>query len=241
MFSFFSRKERLSATGLLNGLVDIHAHLLPGVDDGVATMEESVRTLSALAGMGIRRMYLTSHVMDTTDAGYKAYYREQFEALKAVCPEGVEIRLAAEYMLDMGFAARREEGLLAMSGGHVLVETSYMAPPPDFIELLYEVVLDGYHPIVAHPERYMYMGDRDYRELKEKGCRLQLNILSLSGLYGRRAEEVARRLLKEGYYDHVGTDIHQLEKFQKALETITLHKTERQELERLVRNNDGLW
>ncbi|MDL2254954.1 hypothetical protein LJC38_00030 [Parabacteroides sp. OttesenSCG-928-K15] len=241
MFSFLTRKESILSAGLLVGMTDIHSHLLPGVDDGVATMEESLHTLSSLARSGIRRMYLTSHVMDTTAADYQTVYRKVFADLAAVAPEGIEIRLAAEYMLDMGFPARREEGLLAMAGGHVLVETSYMAPPPEFIQLLYDIVLDGYTPILAHPERYMYMEQADYLDLKGKGCKLQLNLLSLSGLYGKRAEDVAHRLLKEGRYDHVGTDIHNWERFQKGIEAIRLHKEEKKELQRLLQNNEKLW
>ncbi|MDL2209123.1 hypothetical protein LJB97_05825, partial [Parabacteroides sp. OttesenSCG-928-O15] len=228
-------------TDLLDGMTDIHAHLLPGVDDGVATMEESIQTLSALARLGIRRMYLTSHVMDTTEANYKAIYQEGFDLLVPHKPAEIEIRLAAEYMLDMGFPARREEGLLTMADRHVLVETSYMAPPPDFINMLYDLVLDGYNPIIAHPERYMYMNNRDYRDLKDKGCKLQLNLLSLSGHYGKRAEDMARLLLKEGRYDHIGSDIHHWDRYQKGIESISIDKNEKKELARLLDNNHLIW
>ncbi|MDH6312722.1 protein-tyrosine phosphatase [Parabacteroides sp. PFB2-10] len=241
MFSFFTRKESLLSTALLDGMTDIHAHLLPGVDDGVVTMEESIRTLTALARLGVRRMYLTSHVMDTTDTNYKALYQERFEELLSQKPADIELRLAAEYMLDMGFPVWRQEGLLAMNGRHVLVETSYMAPPPDLITLLYDLVLDGYNPIIAHPERYMYMVDSDYRDLKNKGCKLQLNLLSLSGHYGKRAEDMARILLKEGRYDHIGSDIHNWERYQKGIESIHIDKNEKKELTRLLENNHLVW
>ena len=127
-----------------------------------------------------------------------------------------------------------------MGGSHVLVETSYLSAPPDMRQLLYEVVLAGYTPVIAHPERYVYMEGGGYGKWKEAGCKFQLNLLSLGGYYGRYAYGVSHKLLKKGMYDYAGTDFHNLKKHMRGMEHLLLTSSEQKLVRGLLENNEIL-
>ncbi len=241
MFSLFSRKRNILDTDLLANKTDIHCHLLPGVDDGVRTEAEAVASLKALNESGIARFVFTPHVMEEMPDNTACRLQQRFESFRALVPSGIEVRLAAEYMLDGCFRNHLESGLLSMGGGHVLVETSYLSASPDMRQLLYEVVLAGYTPVIAHPERYVYMEGGGYGKWKEAGCKFQLNLLSLGGYYGRYACEVSHKLLKRGMYDYAGTDFHNLKKHSRGMEHLQLTASEQKQVRGLLENNNVLW
>lgn len=222
-------------------MTDIHTHLLSGVDDGMASEEEAVEALLSLTRMGIGNIWLTPHVMDVMPEGYREKFEKAYEQLCRLAPEGINLRLAAEYMLDSGFIRLLESGLLCLADNHVLVETSYAAPPLGLDNLLYEVSLAGYTPVLAHPERYNYMSERDYARLKRKGYLFQMNLLSCTGYYGKAAAEKADALLSGGFYDFTGSDIHNLGKFTKGAEMALFNKKKETAIRRLVENNRLLW
>ena len=112
------------------------------------------------------------------------------------------------------------------NGDTLLVETSYFSPPMAFQDTLDEIRLSGLHPLLAHPERYVYMDRRDYERLKEGGIRFQLNLMSLVGMYGDTAAEKASRLLLDGMYDYFGSDLHRLAPWQHAINDKCLTKKE---------------
>jgi tyrosine-protein phosphatase YwqE len=139
----------------------------------------------------------------------------------------VELHLAAENMLDNLFEKRLEEGdLLPLGdrGDHLLVETSYFNPPMGFYDILERIKTKGYHPVLAHPERYVYMGTAEYPKLKEMGVKFQLNLPSVAGMYGRSVQKKAEKLLKTHSYDLVGTDIHRVGLVQLLSEIKTKQK-----------------
>ncbi len=241
MFSWISGKKNITATSLLEEMTDIHTHILPGVDDGVRTQDESISSLQTLQRLGVRRVYLTPHVMADMASNNKNALVTHYENLCKVMPSDIEIRLAAEYMLDEGFETQRENGLLTMKDNHVLVETSYMSPPPQLLSMLYETMLDGYIPIIAHPERYLYMSEDNYYELKEKGCKFQLNLFSLSGYYGVPVQKNCHYLFKQDLYDFVGSDFHSPEKYQRGLQNLNLTSSHQKKLIVLLENNQYLW
>ena len=149
---------------------------------------------------------------------------EKFEQLKeAIAQAGIQtpqLQLSAENMMDELFESRLEQGkVLPHMPRHLLVETSYYTPPFDLDGILSRVFSKGYFPILAHPERYVYMDDPDYRRLKDMGVRFQLNLSSLAGFYGKTAQAKAEKMLKSGYYNFTGTDLHNrvmLEKYKSA-------------------------
>lgn len=208
----FSTSVSLLKAGVFKGMTDCHSHILPGVDDGVKKMEESLAILAEYEKLGLEEVWLTPHVMEDIP-NKPSDLRTRFDELRSRYQGPIRLHLGAENMIDNLFTSRLAEGDLlpvGPSGDHLLVETSYFTPPMGFYDTLERIKHSGYHPVLAHPERYVYMTDRDYDRLKGMGVLFQLNVFSLVGLYDEGARHVSRILLKKGYYDYAGTDIHTL-------------------------------
>lgn len=206
-------RRRTDAAGLLGpGFTDWHCHVLPGVDDGVRTMAEALEVLEEYGRRGVAEVWLTPHIMEDIP-NTTAALRERFSELQAAYSGPVRLHLASENMLDSLFEERLESGdllPLGPGGDHLLVETSYFSAPAGFHELLGRIRARGFHPVLAHPERYVYMEDGDYRRLREEGVKFQLNLPSLTGHYGPLARKKAERLRKAGWYEFEGTDLHRI-------------------------------
>ena len=208
----FGRHISLEESGVFRGFTDCHSHILPGVDDGVQTMEETLQILAEYERLGVGEAWLTPHVMEDMP-NPASHLQERFSELQAAYAGSVRLHLAAEHMLDRLFKERlsRNDVLpIGPQGDHLLVETSYFSPPLDFHALLEQIQAAGYYPLLAHPERYAYMKEKDYERLKAMGVKFQLNVGSLCGYYGTAARRTAARLLGKEYYDCVGTDLHGL-------------------------------
>ena len=211
MFGFL-RNRTIGETGILHGMTDWHWHILPGGDEGFRSLEDSLEALSRYESLGVSEVWLTPHVMEDVPS--------TTEALKNRCSElcdaykgPLRLYLAAEYMMDSLFERRlRDRDLLPLGTGgkHLLVETSYFNPPAGLVEILKSIKAAGYFPVLAHPERNMYMDMEDYAALTDGGVRLQLNLCSLAGMYGKNVQEKAFRLLRKGYFSIAGTDLHRL-------------------------------
>lgn len=215
----FSRYISVSSKGILQGMTDCYSHLLPGVDDGVRTAEESLRILEEMERQGIRKLWLTPHIMEdipnTTDA-LKTRFRTLCESYRG----NIRLELAAEYMLDNLFVRRLEaDDILSLheEKRYLLVETSYFNPPMRLLSMLKHIQEKGYHPLLAHPERYEYMQMADYKALQQAGVAFQLNIPSLAGMYGRHVQKKAEALQEAGMYTLRGNDTHSLIFFQNLL------------------------
>lgn len=222
----FCRKKTLQEAGILEGMTDWHSHILPGVDDGFKSLEDSLAVLDMYQEAGIREVWLTPHVMEdipnTTDG-----LRRRFDELRRAYRGRVILRLAAEYMLDTLFEDRldRDDLLpIGQEGRHLLVETSYFNPPANLLAILTGIKSRGYYPVLAHPERYVYMGMQDYSLLSDSGVKFQLNLGSLAGMYGSQAAKKAVRLLRNGYYDIIGTDLHRTGQFGRLTSEHCLDK-----------------
>lgn len=226
MFSFLKRGILLKDTGLFNGLTDWHSHLLPGVDDGVREMEETIQILSTYKTLGVKKVWLTPHVMEdypNTAASLTGRFEELVSGMeKAGFADGPELRLSSENMMDNFLEERLDTGELlpiGMDGDRLLVETSYYNPPMNMNRTLSRVRGAGYFPVLAHPERYRYMDMKEYSRLKASGTLFQLNIPSLIGFYGPEARSKAEAILKKGWYDVAGSDFHSFRALRAALET----------------------
>lgn len=219
----------------------MHTHLLPGVDDGIQNLMESFATLEFMQQTGVKRIWLTPHVMIELPWNTHEKLAEHFNMLKDICPFGLELKLAAEYMLDAGFGEQMKGGLLTLDGRHVLVETSYMSAPPDLQNMLYEIALEGYIPVLAHPERYLYMAREEYVSFRAKGYKFQLNLFSLAGVYGSRPRQNAEYLLKQGLYDYTGSDLHSMDSYRNSLKRFSLTGRQEKEVRRILENNHSLW
>ncbi len=215
MFNIFKKNKKKEITTNYSILgVDIHSHLIPGIDDGAPDVSTSLELLRQMAEMGYRKVITTPHV-------YKEFFPNTKESIleglaelnEALEIEEIDIQVgaAAEYFMDEHFAELLEKKeLLTLKDNYVLVEMSFFSPPPQLEEYLFNLQIKGYQPVLAHPERYLFWeGKMDkYRRLKELGCLLQLNLLSLTGHYGKDVETNAKDLLKAGLIDLAGTDLH---------------------------------
>jgi protein-tyrosine phosphatase len=214
MFKLFSKpKTEKTAFGRIK--VDMHSHLLPGIDDGSPDMATTLKLIRGMMDLGFSKFITTPHIMWDMYKNTSAIILEKLELVRAAIREEgleVEINAAAEYFLDDHVAEllKNNEPLLTVSGKMVLTEFSLAYPSHSLKDILFEMQMQGYQPIIAHPERYLYLeGNKDfYEELKDLGCYFQLNLLSLTGYYGKSAQELAQFLLKKNYYDLVGTDLH---------------------------------
>lgn len=209
---FFRQKKVLAESGFFRGFTDCHSHLLPGVDDGVKTLEESLAILEEMERLGVRKVWLTPHIMEDIP-NETVDLQQKFQELKQMYHGKIELALAAEYMMDNLFEERLEkDDLLPFEEGkhYLLVETSYFNPPMELLSILQRIQRKGYYPLLAHPERYEYMRMKDYIILKDNQISFQLNIPSLVGMYGKHIEKKAKILLKAGMYDLGGNDVHSL-------------------------------
>lgn len=208
----FKSIDKLQESSLFEGFTDWHSHILPGVDDGIRTMEDSLAVLSRYEELGVRKVWLTPHVMEdypNTPESLQARFAELREAYKGP----ITLRLASENMLDSLFEERLNANLfqpIGEEGRHLLVETSYMNPPYGMDDMLDGLMSAGYTPVLAHPERYRYMDEEDYFKLRDRGIMFQTNFMSLVGGYGEQARKKCEWLLKEGMVDVTGSDVHRL-------------------------------
>lgn len=229
----FRKRQSLADSGIFQGFTDWHCHILPGVDDGVQTMDEALEILILYEKLGVKSVWLTPHVMEDVP-NTTAHLKERFEELQAVYKGAVRLHLAAEYMLDNLFRERlNNSDLLPLGekGNWLLVETSCYNPPMNLPETLKRIKAKGFHPVLAHPERYIYLNGNGYKILKGWGVKFQLNLPSLAGFYKMTVQEKVQWLIKEKMYDLAGTDTHSMKMLQVYLTRQIMGKIPRQFLQ----------
>lgn len=194
---------------------DIHSHLIPGIDDGPPAMEQSLALIKGMAGLGYKKIITTPHILWEMYPNTPESINQGLAQVKqAVAVAGIntDLHAAAEYFIDAHFEEqlKLKAPLLSVSGSMILVEISMLIAPLDLNEVLFEMQLQNYQPLIAHPERYIYLSRKKefFDDLKNAGCLFQLNLLSLTGHYGTSVQELAAYLLKKEYYDYAGTDLH---------------------------------
>lgn len=206
--------------------VDMHSHLIPGIDDGSKSMEESLLLLERLQGYGLRKVITTPHIMSE-------YYRNTPEIItmgledlrKAAEARGltIEIDAAAEYYMDEIFLEKVKSGerLLTFGASNVLVETGFINKPQMLLDIIFHLEMAGYRPILAHPERYQYLiADKTLQqELFDRQLSFQINLLSLTGFYSKLVKDFAENLLDKASVVFLGTDCHN-ERYLDMLETL---------------------
>ncbi len=212
MFSFFKTKKPMKDVPSLK--VDVHSHLIPGIDDGSRTMEESLSLLQGMKDLGYDKIITTPHIMKDSYCNTPEIIRNGLVELRVAAKEkGIDIIIeaAAEYYLDDGFLDHLERGdMMTLEGKYILFETSYFAKPLQLEEMIFEISAAGYIPVMAHPERYRYIKDpeREYSRFKELGVLLQVNLNSLGGHYGKTAKRLAEFLSRSGMISFLGSDVH---------------------------------
>ncbi|WP_436517634.1 tyrosine-protein phosphatase [Ekhidna sp. To15] len=208
--------------------VDIHSHLIPNIDDGSQSMDQSIEMIESLISLGFKKVITTPHIHpnypNTPEiilAGLKSLQKEISKMNL-----DIEVEAAAEYYIDEKFHQKVKEKSLILSfgGKHVLIETSFINKPFFFDSVIFDLKCNGYIPVLAHPERYKYLeGNIDWlKELKSMGVMLQVTLGSLGGYYGSKPEHMGKLLLKNEMVDFLGSDLHRfshLEYLEKGLKT----------------------
>lgn len=223
LFSFFSRKKNEKKDHNINiSLVktDIHAHLLPALDDGSPDLETSLKMIAGMKALGYEKLVCTPHVMhgyyQNSSEDILTAFQELQQAVKKAAI-AVELEVAAEYNFDKELLTRLEENDILSFGNndyrYLLFELSYFNEPMGLSDLIDTIKKKGYVPVLAHPERYPYFSEnRDkYHDLQAKGVLFQMNINSLSGLYSPRAKAAAQWLISQEMVQFIASDAHRLE------------------------------
>lgn len=218
---FFKKSTPILSDLIPSNYVDIHSHLLPGIDDGAKNIEETISLMDGLKKIGFSQFITTPHsitgIWDNTPISIAAKLEETNLLVKET-----KLKAAAEYMMDSFFFDRikKEEKLLTLKENYVLVEMSYLNAPIQLYDIIFEIQIQGYKPILAHPERYLFYGNNfdEFNKLKKSGCLFQLNLLSTTGYYGVGVTKIAQKLLDTNLYDFVGSDVHH-QKHAKSLST----------------------
>ena len=217
ILNLFQKKHSLLSGGVLEGMTDRHSHILFGVDDGLKTLEESLQVLALMETAGFSDVWCTPHIMEDSP-NTTQQLKARFAELQQAYTGRIHLHLAAEYMLDPLFEERFRNGdLLTMEDNTVLVETSTWNPPPALYDTLRELQKAGYRPLLAHPERYRYLGEPSYERLHKMGLHFQLNLSSLVGYYGETAMKKARWILENGWYSDAGTDCHRFQSLSEQM------------------------
>jgi len=194
--------------------VDFHSHLLPGIDDGAKSFDDTVELIDAMRGLRFEQLVTTPHVMrNVWDNTEESILKSLEETQNGLQRRGSTIILnaAAEYLMDGNFSEMvQTQKLLTVKDNYVLVEMSYINPPIQLYDILFDIQVAGYKPILAHPERYIFYHSNfsEYEKLKHAGCLFQINLLSAVGYYGSNVLDTAKMLLKKGMIDFAGSDIH---------------------------------
>lgn len=212
---FFKKRKDGSSIDLSWIHTDMHSHLIPAIDDGAKDIETSLKLIKGFIELGYKKLITTPHVLWDIYPNTTEEINKGFEQLKvAVQQEGliIELKAAAEYFIDEHFEEelKKKMPLLCISKNMVLIEFSMLTAPFDLQKIIFEMQMQEYQPVLAHPERYTYLTRTKnvYDDLKNAGCFFQLNLLSILGYYGRTVQELAEYLIKKNYYELAGTDLH---------------------------------
>jgi protein-tyrosine phosphatase len=233
MFGLFKKKEQKKEItyNYSSIAVDMHSHVLPGIDDGAQDPQESIELIKRMMELGIKKIIATPHIMAD-------YYKNNAEtignALKILKEElkkeniNIPIEAAAEHYFDETFEERIDsKKLMIMGDNYVLFELSFISKPPNLREVVQKMIDLKYKPILAHPERYSYMDTKQLRSLREMGCLLQINTISLTGYYGRDVKRAAEAMIDDDLVDFISSDMHHLrhaEALENALGTSYIEK-----------------
>jgi len=205
---------------------DLHSHLIPAIDDGSKSMDQSIEMIKSLKSLGFKKLITTPHIMSHRFPNDKDIILNGLENLQEeLLKQNIDmpIQAASEYYYDEHFIELiKKKDLLTFGDNYVLFEFSYTTAPLGIEQTVYELLKADYKPILAHPERYTFFASRPekYNKLKESGLSFQLNVNSTDSFYGSKAKSAAKYLVENGLVDFVGSDTHRpnyVEALQKSI------------------------
>ena len=225
----------------LQDFVDIHNHILPGIDDGAESPTDSETLLKGLGELGFVKFVATPHILRPLYPNTPETINDSAQKLKkhlaARNLDYIVVDAAAEHMIDDLFEDMIARGdYMPLRDRYLLVEMSYLQPPLNLEEAINQVKDIELMPILAHPERYGFMHERygQYKTLVDNGVLLQLNMLSLGGYYGGSMQKIAFKLLEDNLVTFLASDLHNT-RHLGALKEITLTQKQISLLEPVIR------
>ena len=226
-FSFNTKKNQAPSLHNFSTIgIDIHSHILPGIDDGASDVNASIVLIKELISLGYHKLIATPHVMIDFYKNTPQTIKSSLNKLKKELVNqkiNIEIEVGAEYYVDYYFEQLIEsDGILHFGDNYVLIELSFMAKPHNLNDIIFKLQLKGYKVILAHPERYMYLTMQDFTELRDRNVYLQLNLLSLIDYYSKEVKKRASMLIESGFISFLGTDCHNINQaslYNKCLRT----------------------
>lgn len=231
--NIFSKNTNAAVSDYSAVAVDIHSHLIPGIDDGSSSLEDSLQYIKELKKLGFKKLVITPHISENYFKNSQEDILSGFEKLKTHIAENnidIDLEVAAEYQIDEAFEDKMNAGkLLTFGDKYLLVELSYFSPYINLNSVLYELNISGYNIILAHPERYEYM-QKDisrYDDLKSRDVMFQLNTISLAKFFGPQTKKTAEMLIDNKMIDFIGSDLHNMlyiNSLQKSLSEKHLEK-----------------
>lgn len=223
MFYFFQKKEFVVDS--LENFIDIHNHILPGIDDGANTLEDSINLIKGFSDIGVKKFIATPHIMHN-------YYPNNYDTINAALGKvqdsllhdgikNISLDVSAEHMIDANFDHLLEqEKVMPLRNRYLLIEMSYLQPPINFDDAIQNIASHRYFPILAHPERYsfLHLNSSKFEKYKKSGILFQMNLLSLGNFYGKDVQKKAQKLLENGLIDYVASDVHNQQQLQSIKE-----------------------
>ncbi len=226
MFNWFLKKETFQQSYPIT--VDIHSHLLPGIDDGAKSFEDSEKIIRKLMELGFTKLITSPHVHELYRNSTETILGKLTELRTYLKEKEIDITIdtVAEYHVDewLIHELNEQKPLLTFHGKHLLFETNFFAEPLVLNDFIFKISSQGYVPVLAHPERYLYLVNNVTRieDLLARGVLFQLNTTSLAGLYGPVVEKLAKFLIDQRCVHLLGSDCHtlfQAETLQRSMKT----------------------
>jgi protein-tyrosine phosphatase len=208
---FFFNRSQSNHADFSSVVVDMHSHLIPGVDDGAKDVRDSVQLITGLKELGFQHLITTPHTLQDIHPNTADILTNAHAKLKNELPSGIKVELSSEYYLDSQFQEQLDKGtILPMPGNRLLVEFSQITRPNDLEEIIFDLGIRGYQIVLAHPERYLFFHNNFayYQRLKDMDVELQVNALSLTEHYGKHIKVIAEKLIAKEMIDFIGTDLH---------------------------------
>ena len=221
IFNLFKSKPTLKEL-IPDGFVDIHSHILPGIDDGAKNIKESLVLISEMNKIGFKKIIGTPHTITGLYDNTNKSISNSYSKLKSFDIEA-EINYSSEYMIEPSlFKKIKEKTIIPLKENYVLIEMSYIDRPNCLFEIIFNLKINGYIPVLAHPERYRFLFTdfQNFYKLKKRGCKFQINLLSLTGYYGKEVTNICNQLIDKNLVDFCGSDIHNMnhvKEFEKKI------------------------
>ena len=216
MIKWFSKfgKKKLLPIDFSVLKTDVHSHLIPSIDDGAKTLEESLELISALQDLGFSKLITTPHTMSDVYKNTAEIINSGKEKVQQKLQElnnKILFEAASEYYVDFEFQNEiGKKEFLVFGSNYILIEFPFIEAPKNMEDIIFKLQLQGYNVVLAHPERYLYYTIKDYKKLVSKGVFLQLNLLSITGFYSPEVKKQSATLIKENLISFVGTDCHNM-------------------------------